>query len=529
MVWHTHMLNPRLYLEDTMRKGRGDIWASGLPWDLIDRCLSSNDFTYDVWESSKSRWKTITGLAWDNTDDGLDVEIVCPACTFPMQVPWSTCDERQPDSSIAEDGDGDRGESSKQPPKRPNLRDWSLEARLNLIGHGLADGKPLLDCPACHVEVDHDLLCFHKFAMDAKASGAYPRATMPGTLLDPRTGMPELNQSISSIHKDNAALTAPNRLARMIMVGRIGSAMQTYHGDRTKPRPTMESLRVAIRSELEKTWTLAQLAGEDGSTRRDSMLNERLQGELDGQGYYENKAAATVNLLFRKPRVAIQRMLAQYNDNWSSFALDLRAAVLRQGVFVDNMYRFDWLHGADPSNMMIRTVNKYARFLQLAKENPSKMVVPTLDVDLAWHTHQLSPKAYYHITTHHLGKFLDHDDKVDENKLSVSFDWMSEAYYKKYKEMYSECLCWYCQGERPYAPLFGPFSLVHPLRIPFRMRVLICLLHSNSCRDTPTTSVLVSGFLSDKKVGERKSSQQGICAQQVSVLANMINSDQGPS
>lgn len=109
---------------------------------------------------------------------------------------------------------------------------------------------------------------------------------------------------------------------------------------------------------------------------------------------------------------------------------------------------------------MERAVTKYARFLEIATENKKRMVVPTLDVDLAWHTHQLSPKTYYYTTTHSLGKFLDHDDKVSEDKLSESFEWMCETYYQKYGEIYSECVCWYCEGMSS-ACAFVQFS--HPV------------------------------------------------------------------
>jgi hypothetical protein len=33
--------------------------------------------------------------------------------------------------------------------------------------------------------------------------------------------------------------------------------------------------------------------------------------------------------------------------------------------------------------------------MSIISENPKHTAVPTLDVDLAWHTHQLSPKPYY--------------------------------------------------------------------------------------------------------------------------------------
>lgn len=105
------------------------------------------------------------------------------------------------------------------------------------------------------------------------------------------------------------------------------------------------------------------------------------------------------------------------------------------------------MHTVDPEATVARAVSKYGRFLDIAKENPRRMVVPTLDVDLAWHTHQLSPKTYYDVTTTHLNKFLDHDDKVAESKLSESFEWMCETYYNKYDEIYSECVCWFCEGK----------------------------------------------------------------------------------
>ena len=42
------------------------------------------------------------------------------------------------------------------------------------------------------------------------------------------------------------------------------------------------------------------------------------------------------------------------------------------------------------------------------------MAVPTLDVDLAWHTRQLSPYNYMMYTVKMTKQFVDHDDKVAE-------------------------------------------------------------------------------------------------------------------
>lgn len=112
--------------------------------------------------------------------------------------------------------------------------------------------------------------------------------------------------------------------------------------------------------------------------------------------------------------------------------------------------QMDWLHSPNASATMKRLLNKYARFFAIMAANPKSMAVPTLDVDLAWHTHQLSPRAYLDFSVRQMpgGKFVDHDDKVDEDKLSQAFEWTSRAYQDAYGEVYSECTCWYCEAIR---------------------------------------------------------------------------------
>jgi len=86
-------------------------------------------------------------------------------------------------------------------------------------------------------------------------------------------------------------------------------------------------------------------------------------------------------------------------------------------------------------------------------ENPGHMAVPTLDVDLAWHTHQLSPQNYYDYSVKLMrDELIDHNDKIDENKLSDNFAWTSKQYQKITNGgVYSECTCWYCEAIRESA------------------------------------------------------------------------------
>jgi hypothetical protein len=148
-------------------------------------------------------------------------------------------------------------------------------------------------------------------------------------------------------------------------------------------------------------------------------------------------------------RLAIRKMMSRYWDNHSPFSMELSGAVIRQGSFIDKMHGLDWLHSPASQTTMSRLLLKYDRFFRIMATNPHKVAVPTLDVDLAWHTHQLSPRSYYSYSISNTAgdRFINHDDKIDEDKLSSGFEWTSKEYEKNFGEVYSECTCWYCEGK----------------------------------------------------------------------------------
>jgi hypothetical protein len=104
---------------------------------------------------------------------------------------------------------------------------------------------------------------------------------------------------------------------------------------------------------------------------------------------------------------------------------------------------------------MGRLLKKYGRFVEILSAYPDEAVVPTLDIDLAWHTHQLSPQSYYNYMVNAASCFVDHNDKVDEDKLGTAFAWTSKTYQDKYDEVYSECTCWYCECKK--FPFFSSY------------------------------------------------------------------------
>lgn len=181
MVWHSHMLNPRDYLEDCLRFGRGAIWAAGLPWDLVNEAID-NSFNYRVPDSCAAAWKSRTCREWDNVEDSVAKTISCPACSTRYAIPWTSC-------GLPED--------SKAPPP-------------GLVGKGYGDGEFGLVCHNCQVTINKDLLVVARFTSDMQALLVQDRP-MPGTLLDHKAGLPYTHECSSVSMED---LTYPNRLLK---------------------------------------------------------------------------------------------------------------------------------------------------------------------------------------------------------------------------------------------------------------------------------------------------------------------------
>lgn len=177
-------------------------------------------------------------------------------------------------------------------------------------------------------------------------------------------------------------------------------------------------------------------------------IRAEIERFLQNKSYIKITNHSTKHGLKRAEKIAVRRMMSRYWDNSSVFALDLVGAVIRQGSFIEKMHSIDWIHSPAATSTMARLIQKYTRYIDIIASNPNQTAVPTLDVDLAWHTHQLSPPYYYAYTVTKTARFIDHDDKIEETALSTAFEWTSKTYQKMYDELYSECTCWYCEAIR---------------------------------------------------------------------------------
>ena len=152
---------------------------------------------------------------------------------------------------------------------------------------------------------------------------------------------------------------------------------------------------------------------------------------------------------------AILRDYLQFNlihltvpNNTISIGEDLVGCVLRQESFV-KMNTINWVHSTTAQEKLETSLVRYQRFFRmLTDKNLKRMLVPTLDIDLMWHTHQLWMYGYFHDCLNSpCHSAIDHNDKIEEAKLDNGFEYTSKA-YKKFKEDYSICYCQYCSELR---------------------------------------------------------------------------------
>lgn len=92
---------------------------------------------------------------------------------------------------------------------------------------------------------------------------------------------------------------------------------------------------------------------------------------------------------------------------------------MRQFKFTDQVHRLGWtsptFQGSHPE-FIIDSITEYHLFLDISKPT-LRSLVPTLSIDLSWHTHMLSGERYHEDCLRVLDRFLDHDDRVEEGIL----------------------------------------------------------------------------------------------------------------
>ncbi|KAF4982821.1 hypothetical protein FZEAL_1613 [Fusarium zealandicum] len=130
----------------------------------------------------------------------------------------------------------------------------------------------------------------------------------------------------------------------------------------------------------------------------------------------------------------------------SDIAKQLRDAVIRQTAFIDKMNAHMWIRSPALEGTLRRGIDRYQKFCKLFKLSKNKTIVPTLDIDLVWHTHQCTAKYYGQAMNALVGKFINHDDTIAKGKLGDGFGDTRRLFRVHFGREYRACGCWDCQA-----------------------------------------------------------------------------------
>ncbi|KDQ63934.1 hypothetical protein JAAARDRAFT_51991 [Jaapia argillacea MUCL 33604] len=98
-------------------------------------------------------------------------------------------------------------------------------------------------------------------------------------------------------------------------------------------------------------------------------------------------------------RNSLLTQIAEGSSPYRPFSFELVGAVFRQSTFTTKMHDIGW---TDPSflestrgNVVLRyTIVRYHAFLDIFSSHRHESLIPTLDISLAWHTHQTYDDQY---------------------------------------------------------------------------------------------------------------------------------------
>ncbi|XP_024383677.1 glycine-rich domain-containing protein 1 [Physcomitrium patens] len=127
---------------------------------------------------------------------------------------------------------------------------------------------------------------------------------------------------------------------------------------------------------------------------------------------------------------------------------ELEAIIARQSTFyyqVSQPYMWE-------ERFLLAALERYRCFLHVVKKSRGDIVcVPTYDIDLMWHAHQLSPVAYARDTEALMGCVIHHDDSMERGphtELEEGFDSTSRLWEDTFGQPYERAGTMY-RGAKP--------------------------------------------------------------------------------
>ncbi|KAK7535314.1 uncharacterized protein J3D65DRAFT_630820 [Phyllosticta citribraziliensis] len=123
----------------------------------------------------------------------------------------------------------------------------------------------------------------------------------------------------------------------------------------------------------------------------------------------------------------------------------LLPAIHRQETFWEKMATQNWLRSPAAARTLHHAVLCYHRFLLLFALHPAATLVPTLLIDVAWHTALCSPARYAATSRAFAGRFINHDDAIDDDARGDAWRDTQALYKQAFGDDYDVCRCWWCE------------------------------------------------------------------------------------
>ncbi|KAL4927874.1 uncharacterized protein BDV17DRAFT_292150 [Aspergillus undulatus] len=159
-----------------------------------------------------------------------------------------------------------------------------------------------------------------------------------------------------------------------------------------------------------------------------------------------NRRLGETDTLFPGEADFLRNASMALDEKTSTLVFKLVDAIQRQASFVEKMEAHLWIRSPALEGTLSRAVERYSKFLKLFKLYPGTMLVPTLDIDLVWHTHQCWHSRYNEAMMQIAGRLVDHDDKLGKSTLDPGFERTANLFRVRYGVEYSRCLCWDCEA-----------------------------------------------------------------------------------
>jgi Glycine-rich domain-containing protein-like len=141
---------------------------------------------------------------------------------------------------------------------------------------------------------------------------------------------------------------------------------------------------------------------------------------------------------------------------WRQISMDSVSIGLHQREFADEISSVQYSYLNSPLHLH-EAITRYYKFMLLLSSSGGtgeSNLVPTTEIDLVWHTHQLFGWSYHKWCTANVGRPIDHDNLPCEADRIQAFNKTNEAWSKVYDEAYTTSVVYV----RMCQPTGGSFS-----------------------------------------------------------------------